>query len=177
MNLRATLPLAVVLAIFLSVPAVSAGALPAEDPLQQVTQVLSVPAASAKARPSEGRLEQKARAKINAARARNGVRRLRMSRALTRSAGNYARWMLRSGYFGHQSSIWAPRRYRSLGEIILIHPGRHGRPGVAVRHWAQSSAHRYIMLSSRYGLVGVGKASGRFRGRRATVWVAHVGRR
>ncbi len=85
--------------------------------------------------------------------------------------------MLHSGYFGHRSTIRASGRYRSLGEVILKHPGRHGRPRVAVSHWAHSSAHRYILLSSRYRQVGVGKASGWFRGRRVTIWVAHVGRR
>jgi len=85
--------------------------------------------------------------------------------------------MLRSGYFGHLSTIRGPGRYRSLGEIILLHPGLHGRPRVAVRYWARSSGHRSVMLSSRFRSIGVGKASGRFRGRRVTLWVSHLGRR
>ena len=85
--------------------------------------------------------------------------------------------MLRSGYFGHQSTIRAPRRYRTLGEIILLHRGLHGQPRTAVKHWAQSSGHRDVMLSSRFGSIGVGKASGRFQGHNVTLWVSHVGRK
>ena len=155
MSHRATLTLAAVAAMFaLLVPATPAGAAAGED-----------------------RLEQAARAKINALRAQNGIRPLRVSRTLTRSASSYAKYMLRSGYFGHQSTIRGPRRYRSLGEIILLHRGLHGQPGTAVKYWSRSSGHRAVMLSSKYSLVGVGKASGYFQGHNVTLWVGHVGRR
>ncbi len=154
MSYRATLTLAIVLAML----------------------AVLVPAASAEARPTEDRLERLARAKINALRAQNGIRPLRISRGLTRSAASYARYMMRSGYFGHQSTIRAPRRYRSVGEIILLHRGLHPRPRIAVKYWARSSGHRYVMLSRKFGSVGVGKASGRFQGRRVTLWVSHMGR-
>lgn len=139
--------------------------------------MLVVAAAPASARPVEDRLERKARAKINALRASQGLSALRLSRPLARSAAAYARYMLRTGYFGHLSTIRAPRRYRRLGEIILSHRGRHGRPRIAVKYWARSPGHRYVMLSSRFRAIGVGKASGRFRGREVTLWVSHVGRR
>jgi len=135
------------------------------------------PAQPAAARKGEDRLEKLARAKINALRAQSGVRPLRFSRGLARSAGAYARYMLRSGYFGHLSTIRAPRRYRSLGEIILLHRGLHGRPRTAVRYWSRSSGHRYVMLNPRFASVGVGKTSGHFQGHDVTLWVAHVGRR
>ena len=155
MRYRATLTLAVVLAML----------------------AVMFPAAPAGARPSEDRLEKLARAKINALRARNGLRPLRVSKGLSRSAARYARYMLRTGYFGHLSTIRAPRRYRSLGEIILLHRGRRGRPRIAVKYWARSSGHRYVMLSAKYRSIGVGKASGFFQGHNVTLWVAHVGRR
>ena len=155
MNHRATLTLAVVLAML----------------------AMLVPAASAGAAPGEDRLEQLARAKINALRAQHGIRPMRVSRTLTRSASSYARYMLRSGYFGHASTIRGPRSYRSLGEIILLHRGLHGQPRTAVKYWSRSSGHRAVMLSSKYSLVGVGKASGFFQGHNVTLWVGHVGRR
>ena len=136
-----------------------------------------IPATSAAARPSEDRLEKLGRAKINALRAQNGVRPLLISRGLSRSAASYARYMLRSGYFGHQATISAPRRYRSLGEIILLHRGLHPRPRIAVKYWARSPGHREVMLSPKYRSVGVGKVSGFFQGHNVTLWVSHVGRR
>jgi hypothetical protein len=35
-----------------------------------------------------------------------------------------------------------------------------------------SPEHRAILLSPRYHVVGVGKSSGRFGGKRTTIWVA-----
>ncbi len=137
---------------------------------------VTVPVAPADARPADDRLEKLAHAKVNALRARNGLRPVRTSRGLTRSAASYARYMLRTGYFGHLSTIRGPGRYRSLAEIILLHRGRHGRPRIAVKYWARSPGHRYVMLSSKYRSIGVGKASGFFQGHNVTLWVAHFGR-
>lgn len=123
------------------------------------------------------RLQRIAHKKMNVLRSQTRVRGLHKSSTLTRSASSYARYMLRRGYFGHLSTIRASRRYQSLGEVILMHRGGHGRPRVTVRHWAGSPGHRNVMLDPKYGLVGVGKASGWFQGHRVTIWVAHVGRR
>ena len=128
-------------------------------------------------RGNDRRLQKVAHERINTLRAENGVRKLRRSRSLTRSASTYAGYMLRSGYFGHLSRIQASGSYRSLGEVILKHPGRHGRPRAAVNSWARSGAHRSVLLGHRYRQIGVGKASGWFRGRRVTIWVAHIGRK
>lgn len=139
---------------------------------------VAIPSTPAAGRPAgNDRLQELAVKKINALRARHGVRPLRAAKGLRRSATNYARYMLSTGYFGHLSIVRGPRRYRSLGELILLHRGTHGRPRTAVRYWALSPPHRYVMLSPKYGRVGIGKVSGRFRGRKRTVWVAHVGRR
>lgn len=136
--------------------------------------VLASPAA---ARTSEGRMQKIARAEINSLRSQSGLRPLARSRVLERSAARYARFMLRRSYFGHLSRIRGPRRFRPLAEIILMHRGGHGRPRVAVRNWAGSASHRYVITGSAYRRIGVAKASGRFRGRRVTVWVSHLGRR
>ena len=132
--------------------------------------LMLVPAAVAPARPhGKDRLQRVAKEGINTLRARTGVRPLRNSKALTRSASRYARYMLRAGYFGHLPRIRASRGYRSLGEVILMHRGGHGQPRTAVRRWANSPGHRYVILDRKYGQVGVGKASGRFRGRKSVV--------
>jgi len=123
------------------------------------------------------RLQKVAHERINTLRAENGVPKVRRSRSLTRSASAYAGYMLRSGYFGHLPRIQASGSYRALGEVILKHPGRHVRPRAAVNSWARSGAHRFVLLGRRYRQIGVGKASGWFRGRRVTIWVAHVGRK
>ncbi len=119
-----------------------------------------------------GHLPAIARRKMNRFRARHGLRRLRYSRSLTRSARRHARYMVRHG-FGHLSTIRASRAFRSVAELILRHGGSHGRPRATVRGWAHSPPHRSLMLSSRYGSVGIGKVS---RGG-STYWVAHLGRR
>ena len=139
--------------------------------------VLAPASAASAGNRDKNRLQKVAQKEINTLRSNNGVRKMRRSRSLSRSASAYAGYMLRSGWFGHLSTIKASGRYRALGEVILKHPGRHGRPRVAVNRWARSAAHRFILLSPRYRQVGVGKASGWFRGRRVTIWVAHVGRR
>ncbi len=152
--MRFRAPLAIVLALFVLFPPASGGTRPAKQRLQEI-----------------------ASARINGLRARHGLAPLRLSPSLARSAGAYARYMLRSGYFGHLPTIRASRHFRSLGELILRHPGGHGRPRVTVRAWADSPGHRYVMLSSRYRRIGIGKASGRLGGHPVTIWVAHVGRR
>ena len=148
--------------------------------LTAVSSVL-VPAvaapAPASARSKGDRLQNIAVKHINGFRARHSVNRMRRSRILKRSASAYASYMMSTGYFGHLSTIRASRRYRSLGEIILMHRGGHGRPRVAVKNWALSAGHRQVMLDPGYRLMGVGMASGRFQGHRTTIWVTHVGRR
>ena len=135
------------------------------------------PAAAGGNRPTKHRLQAIAHARVNAFRARDGLPPLRLSRSLDRSAQSYARYMLRRGYVGHLSAIRASRRFRSLGELVLMHRGGHGRPRGTVRAWARSPGHRYVMLGSRYRAIGIGKASGRLWGHPVTIWVAHVGSR
>lgn len=138
--------------------------------------LLTTSAAEAESRRVD-RLEQLALEGINTMRAENGLPRLMRSASLSRSASRYARLMAGRGFFGHLSTVWASQSYSSLGEIILVHPGKPGRPRVTVNRWASSSAHRSVMLSAKYRQVGVGKAYGSYGGRRVTMWVAHLGRR
>ena len=114
--------------------------------------------------------------KVNAYRAKHGVRQVHLSRSLAHSASSYSRHMLRSGYFGHASRIHASRRYRTLGEIIEMHRGMRASVRTAFRAWVHSSAHRSVMLMSQFKFAGAGFASGRFHGHRETLWTMHFGR-
>jgi uncharacterized protein YkwD len=124
-----------------------------------------------------GQHERELRALVNGERAGRGVAGLRHSPALTRSAQRFARSLLRRGVLAHGARISAPRRFRLLGENLALVGGRGPQPHRAVRLWRRSPGHRAVMLDSRMRSVGIGRASGLFGGRPATVWVLRVGRR
>jgi uncharacterized protein YkwD len=114
--------------------------------------------------------------KINKVRAKHGLRALRHAPSLTRSAGAYARVMMSRDFFGHSSHIRAPRRFRRLGEAIAFHRGRRP-PRRSLRSWLRSPGHRALLLSPSFRYIGAGVSTGRFRGRRATIRVVHLGAR
>ena len=122
-----------------------------------------------------GELERQMRHAVNKARAQHGLSPLHGSRSLRRSAGGYARWMLRAGYFGHLGQIRASSRFSLVGENLAWHSG--GRPRVArtVRGWMHSAPHRALILHPGFRWLGAGIARGRLHGRRATAWVLHFG--
>jgi uncharacterized protein YkwD len=124
-----------------------------------------------------GQHERELRALVNGERAGHGVAGLRHSPALSRSAQRFARLLLRRGVLAHGARISAPRRFRLLGENLALVGGRGPQPNRAVRLWRRSPGHRAVMLDSRMRSVGIGRASGLFGGRPATVWVLRVGRR
>jgi uncharacterized protein YkwD len=114
--------------------------------------------------------------KINQIRRAHGVARLRPSLALFYSSRRYARRMIRSDYFGHLARISLTRRFRSAGETLAWHSGWRLSPRQTVWQWMGSPSHRAVLLSSSFTRIGVGRARGNYWGRRATMWVAHVGR-
>jgi uncharacterized protein YkwD len=115
--------------------------------------------------------------KINRIRTAHGLARLRPSYSLFVSAKLYARRMMRSDYFGHQARIPVASRFKAAGETLAWHRGWRLSPRQTVRRWMDSPSHRAVLLSSRFNRVGVGRARGRYAGRMATMWVAHVARR
>jgi len=115
--------------------------------------------------------------RVNALRANHGLKPLRLSRSLSGSARRYSHSMMSRGYFGHSSRIRASGRFRSLGEVLEYHRGKRPKVGVALRDWMNSPGHRGVLLSSQFRQAGVGLATGRFHGRRSTIWVMHFGRR
>jgi uncharacterized protein YkwD len=133
--------------------------------------LLAVPATATAASPAQLMLQ-----KVNKYRAAHGVGKVRMNPSLTRSAARYSRYMMRKKYFGHASRIHASRRFRTLGEIIEIHRGGAG-VRTAFRAWVHSSPHRSVMLMRQFKLAGAGYVTGRWHGRRCTIWTMHFGRK
>jgi uncharacterized protein YkwD len=114
-------------------------------------------------------------AAVNRARTARGRRPLRGSAPLHRSAHSYAAWMLRRDYFGHLSRIRASRGFRRVGETLAMHFGWRSRVRRTVRSWLRSPAHRALLLSRGFRVLGAGQAVGVYRGHRATTWVLHLG--
>lgn len=104
---------------------------------------------------------------VNRARARAGLRPMRGNRSLARAAARHARDMGRRHFFSHtntrgrspaaraRSAGW---RGRSIGEALAFGCGTSATPMWIVRSWLQSSSHRAILMSSRYGQMGIGVA-------------------
>jgi uncharacterized protein YkwD len=116
--------------------------------------------------------------KINHFRAAHGVPRLRVSGQLHNSALAYSRRLMVRGVFSHAGRIQAnDHLYPLLGEILEIHLDRHARASLAFRTWERSPSHRAAMLDPRFRWIGAGRTAGTFRGRPATIWVVHFGRR
>ncbi|MGH8573449.1 MAG: CAP domain-containing protein, partial [Gammaproteobacteria bacterium] len=90
--------------------------------------------AAAAAEPSEPEMVDA----LNDVRARHGLGALRLSPSLEGSAANYAAQLMRSNQFAHAPEIRASRRFRTLGEILAIHPGGSPLRGRTVRGWLAS---------------------------------------
>jgi uncharacterized protein YkwD len=133
--------------------------------------LLSLPSA-ASAKPATERMLDR----VNAVRAHHGLKPLRLSHSLEHSAHHYSSHLLNSGSFGHSSRIHASRRFRTLGEILELHMGRRPAVRFTLRDWLGSSTHRSVILSSAFRFGGAGYATGRWHGRKVTIWTMHFGR-
>jgi uncharacterized protein YkwD len=152
--------------------------------------------ASASSAPTEAEgdtLEQATLCLLNAQRARRGLRPLRLSPKLARSAALHAGDMERRNYFSHSSLSGASfvdriretgylrgvRRW-SLAENIGWGIGSRSTPRSVVEAWMDSPGHRAIILNRSYDDVGIGLATGapiRRRGSRAATYVTDFGAR
>jgi uncharacterized protein YkwD len=108
---------------------------------------------------------------FNQLRVARGLRPLRADAALARAADSHSADMLRRGYFAHNGpqGAWDARirRYvkRALiAEILSEGSGRYATPGGMVRSWMNSPEHRRIILTPDLRLVGLGIATGTYRG-------------
>ena len=115
---------------------------------------------------------------VNDARARHGLKSLRSSNSLHRSASSFAGHLMRTQRFAHSNRIHASSRFRRLGETLAIRVGsRRWRPRAVVRAWLHSAGHRALILSRNFRYAGAGYSRGRFGGRKAVIWVLHLGSR
>jgi uncharacterized protein YkwD len=138
--------------------------------LLAILSLMAIPAPAPAASPADSMLRR-----INAVRSHRGLHPLRMSGSLKRSARSYARYLIRQNYFGHASRIRASGAFRTLGEVLELHGGYAPQVGSTLRAWMHSPGHRDVLMSSRFTWIGLGRASGRFNGRRSTIWVGQLG--
>jgi uncharacterized protein YkwD len=111
--------------------------------------------------------------KINATRADNGLSPLRPARNLQRSAGAFARWLVKHDQFQHRPQVSVTRSYRHCGEALAMHFSLAPDVGGTLKTWLSSPSHRALVMTSSMNLVGLGHASGKAR----TIWVLQVARR
>lgn len=129
---------------------------------------------------------------VNAQRREHGLRPVRISWALCRAAERHSLDMRRRQYFAHTSSggvSFASRidagGYRRrgssiwrVGEVIGWGSGPRRTPAAVVLRWMRSRAHRAVLLARAWRHIGVGRATGSFRGaRRAAVYTVDFGLR
>ena len=121
--------------------------------------------------------EQKMLTAINAQRHHDGLRQLRASRSLERSAGAFARYLVRHQQLAHRPRVSVNRAYPHCGEALAQHFSLAADVGGTLRSWLASPVHRGLVMTSSMNLVGVAHASARVAGQARTVWVMQVARR
>ena len=127
---------------------------------------------------------------LNAHRARNNLRTLRLSPRLSRAARRHSRAMARRNFFSHDSLSGASfvdrirragylrgARSWSVGENIAYGSGRRSTPASIGRAWMNSAGHRANILSRSYRAIGIGIAAGTPGGGGGGTYVTDFGRR
>jgi uncharacterized protein YkwD len=114
---------------------------------------------------------------VNHARHHQGLRDLRASRDLERSAGAFAHYLIRHQQVRHRPRVSVTRNYPHCGEALALHFSLAAQIGGTVREWLGSPVHRGLVLTTTMNLVGIGHASGRLNGQPRTIWVLQVARR
>lgn len=113
---------------------------------------------------------------LNDIRHQHGLSTLRGSVALRNSARAHSSDMLKHGYFEHNSRSESfdkrIRRYLKsplVGENIAWGTGEYGTAEGIVHLWMHSPSHRHIILMPSLHRVGLGVATGSFKGARDAV--------
>lgn len=127
---------------------------------------------------------------INEVRAAHGLRAVHISDGLRSAAQRHSNDMVARNYFGHTSPTGSTLYNRVVnsnfqrvgqwwaGENLAWGTGTIGAPRYTIKMWMASPEHRAILLSSLYGAVGIGRATGRFQGySSAVVWTVDFGHR
>jgi uncharacterized protein YkwD len=110
---------------------------------------------------------------LNAERRKRGLRRVRLSRRLSRAARKHSRDMVRRAYFSHTSlsgASFVDRIRRSgylhgasrwmVGENLAWGSGDRSSPRLTVRAWMHSPGHKRNILTRRYVHIGIGIVPG-----------------
>jgi uncharacterized protein YkwD len=107
----------------------------------------------------------------NQARKNHGLRPLCVHPKLTKAARAHSAEMIRKDSFGHGNIGRRLKRFdynwRIYGENIAGGSGRYGRPSNVFKRWMHSSGHRSNILKRGFREVGIGTATGTFKGIRA----------
>ena len=127
---------------------------------------------------AEARCERQMIDELNRVRARHdGLRPLRAAPRLGRRAARVSGWLMRNHLFAHSPQSTRRGSSRHTGEALEMHFSRRPEVRGTVRRWLASPAHRALVLTDSMNTAGVGRATGRFRRRPATVWVLELARR
>ena len=138
----------------------------------------TTPASAEAASAQQDSVERSVIRKINALRARQGVRRLRTSRSLARAADAHSGTIAATGNFSHGAMSTRVRRFlpaRTVGETLAYVPaGQSNSAAVVVGLWMRSPMHRATLLSGRFARVGVGRRWGTIAGRRSVIFTVDL---
>jgi uncharacterized protein YkwD len=118
----------------------------------------------------------------NRERTSRGLRALCVHPKLTEAARAHSSSMIKKDYFGHGSVGRRLKRHgykwRVYGENIAGGTGRYASPGNTFRRWMNSSGHRANILDRRFREIGIGTATGNYKGHRGyTMYTVDFGRR
>jgi uncharacterized protein YkwD len=118
----------------------------------------------------------------NRKRSSRGLRPLCLHPKLTRAARAHSANMIRKDYFRHGSVGRRLKHYgyqwRVYGENIAGGYGRYASPDNTFRRWMDSGAHRSNILDRRFREIGIGTATGRYKGHKGyTMYTVDFGTR
>jgi uncharacterized protein YkwD len=114
---------------------------------------------------------------INHAREDASLPPLRAAPGLERSAGAFARFLLRHETLRHRPKVSTTYRYAHAGEALSMHFSLRAQVSATLNAWLGSASHRALVLTQSMNRVGIGHARGRYLGRPRTIWVVQVARR
>jgi uncharacterized protein YkwD len=144
--------------------------------------VVPKPAPAHAAGPQLDRVERGIIRRINQIRGAYGLPRLRIDRALDRSADYHSRDMLRADFFAHPSSngqsfaqrVESFRRSSRIGETLAYVPAGdpQGSARRIVEMWMNSPPHRASLLNRGFRRIGVSRRRGTFGRLKVVVFTA-----
>jgi len=112
--------------------------------------------------------EQRALILHNRARRSRGLRALCVHPLLTKAARAHSADMIRKDYLGHGQTGRRLKRFgynwRVYGENLAGGTGRYAFPANTFRRWMRSSGHRANILDRRFREIGIGTATGNYKG-------------